>query len=89
VPHQGGSGREPPRASSAIARQAEDVLALLKDRERRQKRELERAHMLMKAEASLRNLRGSMSREMQRAVFERDGVLALSAGAFSAFSTTT
>lgn len=53
--------------------QADDVLALLRERERRQKRGLERAHTLLKAEASPRNVRGSISREMQRAVFERDG----------------
>lgn len=56
-----------------VGYQADDVLALLKDRERRQRRELERAHMLLKAEASPRNPRGPISREMQRSVFERDG----------------
>lgn len=51
----------------------QDVLALLRDRERRQQRDLDRAHMLLNAEASGRQRREPINREMKQAVFARDG----------------
>jgi hypothetical protein len=53
--------------------QAQDVLALLRDRERRHERELDRAHMLLGAESAREHRRERPNAAMRRAVFERDG----------------
>jgi len=53
--------------------QADDVLALVRDRERRQKRKLDRAHQLLALESDPRPHREPIPREVRRAVFERDG----------------
>ena len=54
-----------------------DVLALIRDRQRRSAQQLDRAHMLLKVEegqaAQVRGRREAIPREMRRAVFERDG----------------
>lgn len=54
-----------------------DVLALIRDRQRRSAQRLDRAHMLLSAEQGLapgaRGRRQPIPREMRRAVFERDG----------------
>lgn len=50
-----------------------DVLALVRDRERKAKRRLERAHTVLNAEQSLQRRRESIPRELRRAVFQRDG----------------
>ena len=54
-----------------------DVLALIRDRQRRSAQRLDRAHMLLNVEeGQARRVRGgreSIPREMRRAVFERDG----------------
>jgi 5-methylcytosine-specific restriction endonuclease McrA len=52
---------------------AEDVLALIRDRERRQQRKLERAHAAMAANAASVPRRGAIPRDVRLAVFERDG----------------
>jgi 5-methylcytosine-specific restriction endonuclease McrA len=52
---------------------AEDVLALIRDRERRQQRKLERAHAAMAAEGAGIPRREVIPREIRLAVFERDG----------------
>lgn len=53
--------------------QEKDVLALLRDRERRHERELDRAHMLLGAEAVREHRRERPNKAMRQAVFERDG----------------
>jgi hypothetical protein len=53
--------------------QSKDVLALLRDRERRHDQELRRAHMLINAENSGKQQRYTITKEMQRLVYERDG----------------
>lgn len=53
--------------------QSKDVLALLRDRERRHQRELDRAHMLLGAESAREHRRERPNAAMRRAVFERDG----------------
>jgi 5-methylcytosine-specific restriction endonuclease McrA len=50
-----------------------DVLALIRDRQRRQQRRLERAHAGMAAEGAQLPRRESIPREVRKAVFERDG----------------
>lgn len=50
-----------------------DVLALLRDRERKEQRKLDRAHMLLKADQAPQQRREPVPREIRRAVFERDG----------------
>lgn len=51
---------------------SEDVLALVRDRERRARRKLERAHAALSAEGPA-SRRRVVSREVRRVVFERDG----------------
>jgi HNH endonuclease len=54
-----------------------DVLALIRDRQRRSAQRLDRAHMLLNVEEGqaprVRGKREPIPREMRRAVFERDG----------------
>lgn len=50
-----------------------DILALVRDRERKNKQRLDRAHTLLNAESSSRRRREPISRDLRRAVFERDG----------------
>ena len=50
-----------------------DVLALIRDRERRQQRRLERAHAAMAADAGGIRRREVIPREVRLAVFRRDG----------------
>jgi 5-methylcytosine-specific restriction endonuclease McrA len=54
-----------------------DVLALIRDRQRRLAQKLDRAHMLLNVDegraAPLRGRREPIPREVRRAVFERDG----------------
>jgi hypothetical protein len=57
----------------AAGYESQDVLALLRDRERRHERELGRAHMLLGAEAAREHRRERPNAAMRRAVFERDG----------------
>lgn len=57
----------------AAGYQAKDVLALLRDRERRHERELDRAHMLLGAESAREHRRERPNAAIRRAVFERDG----------------
>lgn len=52
---------------------AEDVLALVRDRERRRQRKLERARAGLASEAADAPRREPISREIRLAVFERDG----------------
>jgi hypothetical protein len=52
---------------------ASDVLALVRDRERRQQRKLERAHAAMAADVAGVPRREVIAREVRLAVFERDG----------------
>jgi len=52
---------------------AHDVLALVRDRQRRQRRKLERAHAAMAADHSSDRRRQPIVREVKLAVFERDG----------------
>jgi 5-methylcytosine-specific restriction endonuclease McrA len=52
---------------------AGDVLALIRDRERRQQRKLERAHAAMAADEAGIPRRGVIAREVRLAVFQRDG----------------
>ncbi|MBF6620794.1 MAG: HNH endonuclease [Patulibacter sp.] len=68
---------------------APDVVALVRDRERRRDRKLERAHAALIATASLTRLdgvgtraaRGAIPRETRRAVWERDGGRCVACGA--------
>jgi 5-methylcytosine-specific restriction endonuclease McrA len=53
--------------------EAHDVLALIRDRERRQQRKLERAHAAMAANAAGVPRREAIPRNIRLAVFERDG----------------
>jgi 5-methylcytosine-specific restriction endonuclease McrA len=53
--------------------EADDVLALVRDRERRRKRKLERAHMALALDQEPVQRRTPIPREMRLAVFERDG----------------
>lgn len=50
-----------------------DVLALIRDRERKNKQRLARAHTLLNVEQSARQPQEVITREVRRAVFERDG----------------
>lgn len=52
---------------------APDVIALLRDRERRHDQELRRAHMMLNAESSGKQQRHTITTEMRRLVYERDG----------------
>jgi hypothetical protein len=52
---------------------SQDVLALLRDRERRHERELDRAHMLLGAESSQQHRRERPNKATRQAVFARDG----------------
>lgn len=52
---------------------AEDVLALVRDRQRRRQRRLERAHTALALEQEPAQRRESIPRELRLAVFERDG----------------
>lgn len=69
--------------------QSKDVLALLRDRERRQERELDRAHMLLGAAASREHKRERPNTAMRRTVFERDGDGCVECGSTFYISTTT
>ena len=51
----------------------EDVLALIRDRERRRQRKLERAHVALAMDGSVEPRRDRIPREVRLAVFERDG----------------
>lgn len=51
----------------------QDVKALLLTRARRRQRELEHAHMVMNSEDVPQQRRDAVTREMRRAVYERDG----------------
>jgi len=53
--------------------EAADVLALVRDRERRRQRKLERAHMALALDREAAPRRQAISRELRLAVFERDG----------------
>jgi hypothetical protein len=50
-----------------------DLLALVRDRQRRRRRRLERAHATLAADEPLRERRRPLPRELRLAVFERDG----------------
>lgn len=53
---------------------AQDVLALIRDRQRKDQQRLRRAHMMLNAEqASAGNRREPVPRELRRMIFERDG----------------
>jgi 5-methylcytosine-specific restriction endonuclease McrA len=51
----------------------EDVVALIRDRQRRQRRQLERARTAMALDSEVVQRRQPISREVRLAVFERDG----------------
>lgn len=54
--------------------EAHDVLALVRERERRARRQLERAHATLARDGAARPARrGRVAVEIRRAVFERDG----------------
>jgi 5-methylcytosine-specific restriction endonuclease McrA len=59
---------------------ARDVLALVRDRELRQQRRLERAHAAVAANAIGVARRDVIPREVRRAVFERDGARCVECG---------
>lgn len=52
---------------------SQDILALLRERERRQRRQLERAYDNLRLDQQPRSTRQPIPREVRRAVFERDG----------------
>jgi 5-methylcytosine-specific restriction endonuclease McrA len=52
---------------------ADDMLALIRDRERRQRRKLERAHSALSLDGEPVRRREPIPREVRLAVFERDG----------------
>lgn len=53
---------------------SQDVLALIRDRERKNKQRLDRAHMMLNAESGPKKARReTIPREMRRLVYERDG----------------
>ena len=52
---------------------ADDVKALVLQRERRRRRQIETAHTLMRAEEAGRQMRERVPRDIRRAVYERDG----------------
>ncbi len=52
---------------------AEDLLALVRDRQRKQRRKLEQARAAMALDAEPVQRRGPVPRELRLAVFERDG----------------
>lgn len=52
---------------------AQDILALVRDRERRQRARLERAHTALRIEQQPRKRRQHIPKELRRVVFERDG----------------
>jgi len=52
---------------------ADDVMALVMDRERRKQRKLERAHAALRQEADPTPRRESIPVEVRKAVFDRDG----------------
>jgi hypothetical protein len=68
---------------------AHDVMALVMDRERRKQRQLDRAHAALRQEADGMPRREVIPVEIRKAVFDRDGGAASSAGATSTSSTTT
>ena len=53
--------------------EADDVLALVRERQRRRKRKLERAHTALALDQEPARRREPIPREMKRVVFERDG----------------
>lgn len=65
----------------SAAHTAGDVLALIRDRQRREETKLDRAHLLLRVEQdsqadpspSTPQRRGRLPRELRRAVYERDG----------------
>lgn len=52
---------------------AQDVLALVRDRERRHQSRLERAHMALRMEQQPQRRRGQLPKALKLAVYERDG----------------
>lgn len=70
-----------------------DVLALIRDRQRKAARRLDRAHMLLNVDEGRQEQpqgqRQAIPREVRRVVFERDGVAAQSVAASLIFNTTT
>ncbi len=59
----------------------DDVLALVRDRERRQRRRLDRAHAALAGERTGARRREPVPREVRRAVWERDGGRCVACGA--------
>jgi HNH endonuclease len=52
---------------------AQDLLALVRDRQRRQERKLQRAHAALAADGAAVRRRDAIAREVKQAVWERDG----------------
>ena len=52
---------------------ARDVMALLRDRDRRRRRGLERAHLMLTVDDAGQRRRAPIPEDVRRAVFERDG----------------